>query len=109
MNKIKNPLLLESRRALHSNRWLFYPVDLGYGGLGVSGDLSGDPVLTIEITGQDSTLSVYDNSGHRLRQQEEITVIGQQIFSVPTHTLVQGSYLIEVDDGQQKSIARFVV
>lgn len=35
--------------------------------------------------------------------------IGQQLFSVPTEQLIKGSYLIEVDNGQQKSTARFIV
>jgi len=54
-------------------------------------------------------LSVYDINGHLLRTQKELTGIGKQTLCMDIASLPPGSYLIQLDKGKRKGVARFVV
>ena len=54
-------------------------------------------------------LSLYDLNGRLLSKQQESSKIGAQTFSMDIASLPQGEYIIELDDGKRKGVAKFMV
>jgi len=52
---------------------------------------------------------IYDLNGQPLKQQEKFSIIGQQTFTIDIGSLVKGSYIIELNEGKRKGIAKFMV
>jgi hypothetical protein len=55
------------------------------------------------------TVKVYDTKGILVHQQMELSIIGQQTFSIDIDSLIKGSYFIELDNGKRKGVAQFIV
>ena len=54
-------------------------------------------------------VKVYNMHGVLLSLQEEFASVGQQTFSVDIKSLAKGNYFIELDNGDHKGIAKFIV
>ncbi|MGK0175954.1 MAG: hypothetical protein ACI9AT_002341 [Ulvibacter sp.] len=54
-------------------------------------------------------LSLYDLNGRLLSKLHKYSEIGAQTFSIDIASLPQGEYIIELDDGKRKSVAKFMV
>jgi len=54
-------------------------------------------------------LNVYNINGQLLRQQKEFATIGEQTFLLDIASLAKGSYFIELEDGERKGIAKFMI
>jgi hypothetical protein len=57
----------------------------------------------------DITIKVYSVNGVLLRQQRELAVTGQQVFPIDISSLIKGGYLIELDDGKSRGVAKVIV
>ena len=54
-------------------------------------------------------ISLYDLNGRLLSKQQISSKIGAQTFSIDIASLPQGEYIIELDDGKRKGVAKFMV
>ena len=54
-------------------------------------------------------MSLYDLNGRLLSKQQKSSEIGAQTFSIDIASLPQGEYIIELDDGKRKGVAKFMV
>jgi hypothetical protein len=55
------------------------------------------------------TVTIFGDNGTLLSQYKKFTGIGQQTISVPTASLIPGNYLIQLDNGKDKGVAKFIV
>lgn len=55
------------------------------------------------------TLKVYNTSGVLQSQVRKSAVLGQQTISIDISSLAKGTYFIELDNGMEKGIGKFVV
>lgn len=54
-------------------------------------------------------LLILDLSGRVLLQQSEPVTPGEQVFSVNISSLAQGSYLLQLSDGERRGVRKVVV
>ncbi len=54
-------------------------------------------------------VKIYNTHGVLLSQQEEFASVGQQIFSIDIKSLAKGNYFMELDNGNSKEVAQFIV
>ena len=54
-------------------------------------------------------ISLYDQNGRLLSKQQKSSEIGEQTFSIDIASLPQGKYIIQLDDGKRKGVAKFMV
>jgi len=55
------------------------------------------------------SILIYDLNGQLLSQQKKFTSNGQQTFTIDIGSLVKGSYIVELNEGKRKGIAKFIV
>lgn len=55
------------------------------------------------------TISIYKLNGHLMSQKREFATMGQQTFTIGIATLPQGSYFIQLENGEQTGIAQFII
>ncbi len=55
------------------------------------------------------SIKVYDTKGELMHQQIELSVIGQQTFSINIDSLIAGTYFIELVNSKRKGVAKFIV
>jgi hypothetical protein len=56
-----------------------------------------------------ATINLYSINGMLIKQQKEFTAAGQQFLPIDITTLSKGNYLIELEIGEKRGIAKFVV
>jgi hypothetical protein len=77
-----------------------YPNPLTANNLNISYDSEQNGFLTISVT---------DLNGKVVSQLHEFVSSGQQTISIDITSLIQGSYVIELNDGKRRGIAKFIV
>jgi len=55
------------------------------------------------------TIKVYGLNGILLKEQSEFSGTGQTTFSIDIASLSKGNYLLELDNGKRKGIAKFII
>ena len=55
------------------------------------------------------TMKAYHMNGVLLKEKRVSAVLGQETFTIDIESFLSGNYLLELDDGKRKGVAKFII